>query len=44
MSESEFPEFIAKVPELPGCMADGETYMEALKNVKRGRLEKRRIR
>jgi predicted RNase H-like HicB family nuclease len=22
--------FIAKVPELPGCAADGSTYMEAL--------------
>jgi predicted RNase H-like HicB family nuclease len=25
--------FIAEVPELPGCMADGVTYQEALKNV-----------
>jgi len=25
--------FIAEVPELPGCMADGETYQEALQNV-----------
>jgi len=25
--------FIAEVPELPGCLADGETYMDALKNV-----------
>lgn len=25
--------FIAEVPELPGCMADGKTYQEALKNV-----------
>lgn len=25
--------FIAEVPELPGCMADGSTYQEALINV-----------
>jgi predicted RNase H-like HicB family nuclease len=25
--------FIAEVPELPGCAADGETYQEALQNV-----------
>ena len=25
--------FIAEVPELPGCMADGITYEKALKNV-----------
>jgi predicted RNase H-like HicB family nuclease len=25
--------FIAEVPELPGCMADGSTYQEALTNV-----------
>lgn len=25
--------FIAEVPELPGCAADGETYHEALQNV-----------
>ncbi|MES2622452.1 MAG: type II toxin-antitoxin system HicB family antitoxin [Bacteroidota bacterium] len=24
--------FIAEVPELPGCMSDGKTYAEALKN------------
>lgn len=22
--------FVAEVPELPGCMADGETYQQAL--------------
>jgi len=25
--------YIAEVPELAGCMADGETYFEALRNV-----------
>lgn len=25
--------YIAEVPELPGCMADGETYKDALSNV-----------
>jgi predicted RNase H-like HicB family nuclease len=24
--------FLAEVPELPGCMADGHTYQEALSN------------
>ena len=24
--------FVAEVPELSGCMADGETYQEALSN------------
>lgn len=27
--------FIAEVPELPGCVADGETYQEALENVEK---------
>nr|VFK15315.1 MAG: Predicted nuclease of the RNAse H fold, HicB family [Candidatus Kentron sp. LPFa]VFK28788.1 MAG: Predicted nuclease of the RNAse H fold, HicB family [Candidatus Kentron sp. LPFa] len=27
--------FVAEVPELPGCMADGETYQEALANAER---------
>lgn len=25
--------FVAEVPELPGCAADGKTYREALANV-----------
>jgi len=25
--------YISEVPELPGCMADGTSYEEALKNV-----------
>jgi predicted RNase H-like HicB family nuclease len=25
--------YIAEVPELPGCAADGETYQQALSNV-----------
>jgi predicted RNase H-like HicB family nuclease len=24
--------FVVEVPELPGCMADGKTYAEAVKN------------
>lgn len=24
--------FIAEIPELPGCMADGKTYQEAISN------------
>jgi len=27
--------FIAEVPELPGCAADGKTYQKALKSVER---------
>ena len=26
--------FLAKVPELPGCMADGATQEDTLKNIK----------
>jgi predicted RNase H-like HicB family nuclease len=29
---SEDERFIVEVPELPGCMADGTTYEEAVKN------------
>jgi len=29
----EDKEFVAEVPELPGCMADGPTHEKALKNV-----------
>lgn len=25
--------FVAEVPELPGCMADGKSYQEALSNI-----------
>ena len=27
--------FIAEVPELPGCMADGKNYADCLKNVEK---------
>ena len=27
--------FVAEIPELPGCMADGKTYQEALSNAER---------
>ena len=30
---SEDQAVIAEVPELPGCAADGQTYVEALDNV-----------
>jgi len=30
---AEDQSFIAEVPELPGCAADGKTYREALANV-----------
>jgi len=26
--------FVVEVPELPGCMADGETYEQAVANVR----------
>lgn len=31
--------FLAEVPELPGCMADGKSYQEALSNVEEIILE-----
>jgi antitoxin HicB len=34
LPESEGGGFIAIVPQLPGCMSDGETEQEALANVK----------
>lgn len=32
---SEDDAFVAEVPELPGCMADGKTYQEALSNTEK---------
>jgi predicted RNase H-like HicB family nuclease len=32
LTESEGGGFIATVPELPGCMSDGETPRDALEN------------
>ncbi len=29
---NEDQSYIAEVPELPGCFADGDSYQEALKN------------
>jgi len=29
---SEDERYIVEVPELPGCMSDGKTYEEAIKN------------
>ena len=29
---TEDQSFIAEIPELPGCMSDGGTYQETLKN------------
>lgn len=33
LSEQDGGGFLAMVPELPGCMSDGETRAEALANV-----------
>lgn len=33
LSEEDGGGFLATVPELPGCMSDGETRAEALANV-----------
>ena len=30
---NEYDCFVVDVPELPGCMADGKTYQEAVTNV-----------
>jgi len=34
LSDADGGGFVATVPELPGCMSDGETRAEALANVK----------
>jgi len=34
LSEEDGGGFVAVVPELPGCMSDGETRQEALANVR----------
>jgi antitoxin HicB len=33
LTEAEGAGFLATVPELPGCMSDGESPQEALENV-----------
>lgn len=33
LSEADGGGYLATVPELPGCMSDGETRAEALRNV-----------
>jgi antitoxin HicB len=33
LSEEDGSGFLATVPDLPGCMSDGETPQEALENV-----------
>jgi antitoxin HicB len=33
LAESDGGGYLASVPDLPGCMSDGETPEEALKNV-----------
>ena len=42
---SEDKAFVAEVPELPGCVADGKTYAQALRNVEQAQelAESRRL-